>query len=113
MSLTDAEPIIVVICWFFAIMAFLVYLFHKAQRKTIERQQETIDAQSITIERICQAAMAYKASSEVNPALGPAVLQKTSKFHGIAKKVPEVEKPDSFTGDSKQESGVTIHQGMR
>jgi len=75
--------------------------------RTIGRLLETVTEQNGKLERLAQAALAYKASGETAIPVGPAVLNRVGKLDteasdGIA----------STAGQAATKAGVRIHQGV-
>ena len=86
--------------------------------KTLREVSRINRTQSASIERLAQAAIAYRASSEITPSAGPAILQQVNKIPGLSPPTPKVDKKAERIKedlqrqeDKEQRGGVSVKRG--
>lgn len=101
--LTETGVLIIISCVGFAVLSIAVLVL----RGTVKAQDTLLLTAMNQVREFVLSSMAYKASAEIHPMTGPAVLQQLGKVNNKSQLVPKNDAID--TGPSK--TGVTVRQG--
>ncbi len=99
--ITEIDVMIIISCVGFIVLSSVIILL----RATIKTQDALLSEALSQIREFVLASLAFKASADIHPMTGPAVIQQLGKMKKGAPPVSEEElKPDK--------SGVSITQGL-